>query len=197
MIGGALNWLCCTSALFWFSIVNSTHSPLPRYCYSRNTDNIPLPWLPEVPRSRQLTTVTVRGWERGWSEPSFQPLAATATVVGCRERGTSGTQGNIPLDKNHKWHLMLTTLPVTGNKSSEYLRLGYQPLTRVSLRSFPRSLSGRNGGRTDRATEIEVKVSPAIPYTDAYLTNVAFHSFTQMKDNYLPILTTVLFKRLG
>ena len=40
--------------------------------------------------------MTVRGWDRGSAQPRSQPLAATAIVVGCRERGTSGTQGRSP-----------------------------------------------------------------------------------------------------
>ena len=67
-----------------------------------------IPWLLEVPRSRQPTTlaVTARGWARGLP-PALQallrPQPLAARIVSCRERGTwyrgtSGTQGTLIID---------------------------------------------------------------------------------------------------
>ena len=58
---------------------------------SRTTTKIP--WVSEIPRSRQPTTDAgvEAGPRRAGGEQPPQPLAATARVVG--ERVTSGTQG--------------------------------------------------------------------------------------------------------
>ena len=63
---------------------------------------VAVPWVPEVPRSRQPTTLAVAardwgwGWtEAGWDEPRPRSLTVPARVVALRERGTSGSQGII------------------------------------------------------------------------------------------------------